>query len=47
MTKPEYREGPEAKATFDKGMTKLFQAKKLSPKEKPPTERKQGKTSKG
>ncbi len=45
--KPEYHEGPQAKENFDKGMTKLFQAKKPAPKEKPTAESKQGETSKG
>ena len=45
--KHEYHEGPEAKVRFDEGMAKLFQAKKPAPKEKPTTERKQEKVSKG
>lgn len=47
MAKAEYREGTQAKEAFDKGMAKLFQAKKLPPKEKPTSQSKQGKTSKG
>ena len=47
MAKAEYREGQEARAAFDKGMTKLFQAKRPAPKGKPTTDRKQGETSKG
>ena len=45
--KHEYHEGPEALKRFEQGMTKLFQAKKSAPKEKPTKERKQGETSKG
>ena len=45
--KHEYHEGPEALKRFEQGMTKLFQAKKPAPKEKPTTERKQDETSKG
>jgi len=39
--KPEYREGPEAREKFDKGMAKLFRAPKVplksasKPKAKP------------
>jgi hypothetical protein len=33
--KHEYHEGPKARETFDKGMTKLFQASKDATKEKP------------
>lgn len=36
--KHEYREGPEALARFDKGMTKLFQASKSAAKPKPKPE---------
>lgn len=45
--KPEYNEGPAARETFERTMTKLFQAKKPAPKEKPSIESKQGETSKG
>jgi hypothetical protein len=47
MTKAEYHEGPEALERFKSGMTKLFQAKKETLKNKPEPKRKQGKASKG
>jgi hypothetical protein len=42
----EYREGPEALARFEKGMTKLFQAPKPTVKQAPKPERKPKKASK-
>jgi hypothetical protein len=44
--KAEYHEGPKARETFDKGMTKLFQAQKKTAKENPKPKRKRKKTSK-
>ena len=47
MKKTEYHEGPEARKAFDKGMTKLFQAKKpIATKEQPQPKRKPKTTSK-
>jgi len=46
--KPEYHEGPEARKTFDVGMTKLFRAPKSTvTEEKPKPKPKRRKTSKG
>lgn len=47
MAKPIYHEGPEALERFKAGMSRLFQAPKVSVKNKPKPERKQGETSKG
>jgi len=45
--KHEYREGPEARKTFDEGMTKLFRAPKvLVKKESPKPDSKPESTSK-
>lgn len=44
---PEYHEGPKAREKFDKGMTKLFQAKKNTVKaHKPKPKRKRRADSK-
>jgi hypothetical protein len=37
--KPQYHEGPEALERFEKGMTKLFQAKPSSVKQKAATKK--------
>jgi hypothetical protein len=46
MKLPEYNEGPKARETFDKGMTKLFQAPKETAKEQPKPKRKRKKARK-
>ncbi len=45
--KHEYHEGPEALERFKAGMSRLFQASKVSVKDKPKPKPKQGKSSKG
>ncbi len=45
--KPEYHEGPEARKTFDQGMTKLFRVPKTEAvSTKPAPKRKKAKASK-
>lgn len=44
--KPEYHEGPKARDTFDKGMTKIFQVPKDAVKEKAKPKRKRKKAGK-
>jgi hypothetical protein len=45
IKKQEYREGPKARETFDKGMTKLFQASKEAAKETKPKPKRKRKTA--
>lgn len=43
--KPEYHEGPKARKNFDKGMTKLFQAKKDNVKDDKPKPKRKRRTA--